>query len=205
MENKRSRFNKIVLISLTVLFVGTIAAFTMTEWTASAGQTKWWMLLVNILIMAIPFGLLYGSLYLLIVGWREHTQGQINPRLAKILHLAPRIAAILIIFFISLFSLDVFGMEGTFLEKLGGFLVHNIPSIVLLIVLLFAWKQPVVGFAAFLIGAIAFAFYFARPFFSQNLLIFVLPILLIAMLFFADWRWNRLPTSQLNEENDAIS
>jgi len=189
MENKRSRFNLIVFIILAVLFVVTIAVFTMIERTASAGQAEWWLLLVNLLIMAIPFGLLYGSLYLLIVGWREHTQGQISPRLAKALHLAPRIAAILIIFFISLFSLDVFGMEGTFLEKLGGFVAHNIPSILLLIVLLFAWKWPVVGFAAFLVGAIVFAFFFARPFFSQNLLIFVLPILLIAMLFYADWQW----------------
>lgn len=189
MENKRSRFNQVVFGILAVLFIGTIAAYTMVEWTASAGQAEWWMLLVNVLIMTIPFGLLYGSLYILIVGWREHNQGQINPRLAKTLHQAPRIAAILIIFFISLFSLDVFRTEGTFLEKLGGLLIHNFPSIVLLIILLFAWKRPVVGFAAFLIGAIAFAFYFARPFFSQNLLIFVLPILLIAMLFYADWQW----------------
>lgn len=189
MENKRLRFNQIILILLVVLFVATIVAFTMMEWMASAGQAEWWMLLVNIPIMAIPFGLLFGSLYLLIVGWREHSQGQISPRLAKALHLAPRIAAILIIFFISLFSLDVLGMEGTFLEKLGGFLFHNIPSIILLIVLLFAWKWPVVGFAAFLVGAIVFAFYFARSFFSLNMVTFVLPIILIAMLFYADWRW----------------
>ena len=53
-------------------------------------------------------------------------------------------------------------MEGTFLEKLGGFLFHNIPSIILLIVLLFAWKWPVVGFAAFLVGAIVFALLFRK-------------------------------------------
>ena len=76
MENKRLRFNQIILILLVVLFVATIAAFTMMEWMASAGQAEWWMLLVNIPIMAIPFGLLFGSLYLLIVGWREHSQGK---------------------------------------------------------------------------------------------------------------------------------
>ncbi len=89
------------------------------------------MLLLNILIVSIPLVLICGSIYVLVIAWREHsTLGQVNPPLAKIIHWAPRVAAILIIFFVGLFSLDVFEMQASPLELLGGFLMHNIPSIV---------------------------------------------------------------------------
>ena len=42
-------------------------------------------------------------------------------------------------------------MEATPLELLGGFLIHNILSISILILLIFAWKRPVVGFVDTLI------------------------------------------------------
>ena len=53
--------------------------------------------------------------------------------------------------FYSLFSLDVFESQGSALELLGGFIVHTIHSIVLIIVLLFAWKRPVVGFVIWIL------------------------------------------------------
>jgi hypothetical protein len=47
-----------------------------------------------------------------------------------------------------------------------------------------------VGFVAFLVVAIAFTMIFVRDFYAlSNLLLFVLPILLIASLFYADWKW----------------
>lgn len=146
---------------------------------------------INIPILAIPLVLLYGSIYVLVAGWRERAaSGQINPRLAKIIHRAPRIAALLIIFFVSLFSLDVFETEAAPLELLAGFLIHNIPSIGMLVLLVFAWKRPVVGFAAFLAAAAVFSLFFVRDIYAlPNLLLFVLPILLIAALFYADWQW----------------
>jgi hypothetical protein len=66
----------------------------------------------------------------------------------------------------------------------------------MLVLLIFAWKRPVVGFVAFLVAAVLFAFTFVRGIYSlPNLLLFVLPILLIAALFYADWQWlkPRLP------------
>jgi hypothetical protein len=127
----------------------------------------------------------------LVVAWREHnTLGQVSPRLAKIIHWAPRVAAILIIFFVALFSLDVFEMQAAPLELLGGFLMHNIPSIGMLVLLIFAWRRPAVGFVAFLAAAVLFAIFFVRGIYSlPNLLLFVFPILLVALLFYADWKW----------------
>lgn len=191
MDAQKSQFNRFLLITLVILYVLSIAAFTYTNWAADPEFMQWWMMLVNALLLSIPLVLLYGSIYVLVVAWRERKAvGQVSPRMARIIHWTPRIAAILIILFISLFSLDVFEMEASPLEMLGGFLIHNIPSIAMLALLAFAWKRPAVGFVAFLVAGALFAFLFVREAESlPNLLIFVFPILLIAGLFYADWKW----------------
>ena len=202
MHTQKSHFNRNLLIILVVLFVLTIAAFSYAIWAAESGNMQWRMMLLNLPIQAIPFVLLYGSIYVLVIGWREHsTSGQISPRLAKIIHWAPRVAAILIIFFVTLFSFDVFEMEATPLELLGGFLIHNIPSIGMLVLLIFAWKRPVLGFVAFLVAAALFSLFFVRDIYAlPNLLLFVLPILFIASLFYADWQWLKpQPPAQAGE------
>jgi hypothetical protein len=191
MQPEKYQFHRTLLIVLLILFVLTLAALNYANWAAEPGFMQWWMLLLNILILSIPLALLYGSIYVLLMGWHERsTLGKVTPRLAKIIHWAPRVAALLIIFFIGLFSLDVFGTGAPPLEVLIGFLMHNLPSIAMLVLLIFAWKRPVVGFVAFLIAAAAFTVFFVRDIHAlPNLLLFVLPILLIASLFYADWQW----------------
>ena len=191
METHKSQFNRNLLIILVVLYLFTIAIFLYPVLVSEPDFTEWWMIPLNILILSIPLVLLYGAIYLLVRGGHERSAlGIVSPRLAKFIHWAPRIAAMLIIFFMSLFSLDVFGMGASALEVLGAFLIHNIPSLLMLILLALAWKRPVVGFAAFLIAGVAFALLFVRDFYAlPNLLLFVLPILLIASLFYADWKW----------------
>lgn len=193
MDTQKPRSNRVLLISLVALYLFTLAAFNYANWAADPEAVQWWMPLVNSVLLSIPLVLLYGSIYVLVVAWRERkTRGEVSPRLARVIHWAPRIAAILLIFFVSLFSLDVFEMEASPLELLGGFLIHNIPSIAMLALLAFAWKRPAVGFAAFLVAGVSFAFAFVRDAQSlPNLLIFVFPILSIAGLFYADWKWIR--------------
>lgn len=191
METHNSRFQRNLSIILVLLFVVTLAALNYANWAAEPGFLQWWMVLLNILILSIPLVLLYGSIYVLLTGWHERSSlGKVSPRLGKIIHWAPRVGALLIIFFVGLFSLDVFGTGAPPLEVLAGFLIHNLPSIAMLLLLIFAWKRPVVGFVAFLIAAVAFAVLFVRDIYAlPNLLLFVLPILLIASLFYADWQW----------------
>lgn len=193
MQAPKPPFNRNLLIVLVLLYVVAIALFSYGNWAADPQFMDWWKILLNIPILSIPLVLLLGSIYVLVVAWRERAStGQINPRLGKIIHWAPRIAAIGIIFFISLFSLDVFEMDAPPLELLGGFLIHNIPSISMLLLLAFAWKRPVVGFVAFMVAAVLFTLFFVRALQDlPNLIIFVLPILLIAFLFYADWKWNQ--------------
>lgn len=191
METHNSRFQRNLSIILVLLFVVTLAALNYANWAAEPGFLQWWMLLLNILILSIPLVLLYGSIYVLLTGWHERSSlGKVSPRLGKIIHWAPRVGALLIIVFVGLFSLDVFGTGAPPLEVLVGFLIHNLPSIAMLLLLIFAWKRPVVGFVAFLIAAVAFAILFVRDIYAlPNLFLFVLPILLIASLFYADWQW----------------
>jgi hypothetical protein len=199
MDIQKSQFNRNLLLILIVLYVLSIASFVYTIFANEPDFQQWWMLLLNILIVSIPLVLICGSIYVLVIAWREHsTLGQVNPPLAKIIHWAPRVAAILIIFFVGLFSLDVFEMQASPLELLGGFLMHNIPSIVMLVLLIIAWKRPVVGFVTFLIAAALFIIFFVRGIYPLiNLVLFVLPILLVAFLFYADWKWlNPQPAAQ---------
>lgn len=189
MTVQASRFNQTLLVVIIGLYIVSLGAFTYTNWRVDPDHVLW-MHGVNAIILSIPLVLFYGSAYVLIRAWYEHKHtGQISTRLTKIIHWAPRIAAILIIFFISLFSLDVFEMEATPLQLLGGFLIHSIPSIIMILMLIFAWRKPAVGFIAFLLTGL---FFLRFVIFGANLghfLLFSGPLLLISALFYADWRW----------------
>ena len=60
-------------------------------------------------------------------------------------HWIPRLLCILAILFISMFALDAFAPGLTFWEQLRDFLIHLIPSYVLLVALLIAWKWEKLG------------------------------------------------------------
>ena len=62
-----------------------------------------------------------------------------------LIHWLPRIICILAILFVSMFALDSFAPELTFLQQLGAFMMHLIPSFVLLAFLLVAWKWELIG------------------------------------------------------------
>lgn len=93
------------------------------------------------------------------------------------LYWAPRVAAIVFIGFISLFSLDVFSGEGSLIEMLGGFVIHLIPSIITLFSLTIAWSHDLVGGILFLTLAAIFSILFLQ-------IPLALYLLLIAGLFF---------------------
>jgi hypothetical protein len=77
----------------------------------------------------------------------------------KVFYWTARILGILAILFISLFSLDSFSSERTFWQNTTAFLIHNIPSFVLLASLIIAWKWEKVGGILFTIVALAFGIF----------------------------------------------
>jgi hypothetical protein len=90
---------------------------------------------------------------------------------------------------VSLFSLDVLEMEASPLELLGAFLMHSLPSIVMIVMLAFAWRRPVVGFIAFLLAGLFFLRFVILGFDLGHFLLFSGPLLLISAMFYIDWRW----------------
>ncbi len=56
----------------------------------------------------------------------------------------PRILSILAIAFVSLFALDSFD-HGSISEQIQAFLIHMIPSFILMIILAIAWRRELIG------------------------------------------------------------
>lgn len=186
-----SRFNRLLLGVMVLLYCISLAAFTRANLRADPGPAVWQMV-VNGLILSIPLVLVFGAIFVLARAWYERrVTGTINDRLAATIHWAPRVAAILIIFFVSLFSLDVFDLEGSFIEKLGAFFIHSLPSIALIVVLVFAWRRPIIGAVAFLFASLFFLRVINGGRNVGSLLLFSGPLLLIAALFYTDWRRGR--------------
>ncbi len=84
---------------------------------------------------------------------KEHPQ--IN-KVPKWIYWTPRIVSIFFILFLALFSLDVFGNGLGFWETLGAFLVHNLPSLLLTLILIISWKREIVGGIAFILAGLAY-------------------------------------------------
>jgi hypothetical protein len=102
----------------------------------------------------------------------------------------PRIAGILFILFISLFALDVFDGQYGFWGTIVALFMHLIPSILLTIAIVVAWRYEWFG-ALLFIGWAVWYLTFARGFsWSVYVLIAGLP-LLIGLLFLADWVWRK--------------
>lgn len=60
-------------------------------------------------------------------------------------HWIPRLLCILAILFVSMFALDAFAPGLSIWEQISGFLIHLIPSFILLAALLVAWKWEKIG------------------------------------------------------------
>lgn len=107
----------------------------------------------------------------------------------------PRILAILLILFLSLFSLDIFDGNYGFWGTIVGLFMHNIPSLVLLIVLLISWKYEIVGGIVFILAGLLYIGSLATGKFSgpslgwgiiQSLIISG-PAFLVGILFLVGW------------------
>ncbi|MCK9331383.1 MAG: hypothetical protein M0Q94_16040 [Candidatus Cloacimonetes bacterium] len=73
----------------------------------------------------------------------------------KIICLLPRILSLCFVLFLSLFSLDVFS-EYSGWDVIIPLIIHLLPSFVLLLAVLIAWKYDLVGAIAFICFSIAY-------------------------------------------------
>ena len=107
----------------------------------------------------------------------------------RVLFWTPRIVCILFAAFASLFSLDVFAEGQGFWETIGGFLIHNIPVGIVLIVLAIAWRWEWIGAIVFIgLGAL-YLVSFRGQFSWDTYLVTSGPLFLVGVLFLVNWRY----------------
>lgn len=117
-----------------------------------------------------------------------------------VFHWLPRILCIVAILFISMFALDSFVPELTLWQQIGGFLIHLIPSFLLVIFLVLAWKWELAGSIIFTAIGIGFTpFIFIMNYHNSNslwiglstVLVITLPFVVVGVLFFVSWLMKR--------------
>jgi hypothetical protein len=109
----------------------------------------------------------------------------------KFIFWTPRVLSIIFIFFLMLFSLDIFSMNLGFWETILGLFMHNIPAIILAIVLIISWKYEIVGGITFILAGLFYIFLILKNGFEWYMLSWGLtisgPAFLIGILFFIGW------------------
>lgn len=112
----------------------------------------------------------------------------------KFIFWTPRVLSILLIVFLAIFSLDVFDGDHGFWGTVLGLLIHNIPSFILLGILIISWKYEIIGGVAFILAGISYlVFTIVRetiePWYMSLVLslILVVSAFLIGILFLVGW------------------
>jgi hypothetical protein len=103
----------------------------------------------------------------------------------KLIQWTPRVICILTILFISIFALDAFNPEKTIGQQIIDFLIHLIPSFVLAIFLIIAWKNEFIGGLLFILVWFSFSpiIFIHNYNMNQSVWMSLLIILLITMPF----------------------
>lgn len=114
-----------------------------------------------------------------------------NTKTKRVLYWLPRGLSILFALFISLFALDVFSEGYTFGETLIALFMHLIPTFIIVIALIIAWRWERVG------AAIFFALALVYLVMSEGEgWILAGPMLLVGVLFLFDGLFNIRPEPQ---------
>lgn len=120
-----------------------------------------------------------------------------SDRTQRVARWVPRVLAALYALFLGLFALDVWGMPGTFWERLGGFLIHLAPSYLVIALTAIAWKRPLTGGGLFLGLAVLFTVVFDWMSDWQTVVMLGAPLVVIGLLFLADgWLEHEQPDLQ---------
>ena len=113
-------------------------------------------------------------------------------KISKFVYWTPRILSIIFICFLALFSLDTFSLGLNFWGTILGLIIHNIPTFILIIILIVSWKHEIVGAIAFILAGLIYIYLtLIRNAFEWYLLAWAIQIsgiaFLIGILFFVNW------------------
>jgi hypothetical protein len=105
----------------------------------------------------------------------------------RLLAWAPRILGIMVSLFVGLFALDAFTDGRPVMEAIPDFLIHLIPTLVLLLIVRVSWRREWIGGVSFLTLAAVYATTMARGHVDWMLVI-ALPLGVVGLLFLWSWR-----------------
>jgi hypothetical protein len=110
----------------------------------------------------------------------------------QVLHWSPRILCIMAILFVSLFAADAFAPGLTIWQQLSDFLMHLIPSFILLACLIVAWKKELIGGIIFTLIGLGFSPFVFQHNYNMNhsvgmsigiILMITFPFVIVGVLF----------------------
>ncbi|MGA1868225.1 MAG: hypothetical protein ACMUJM_06730 [bacterium] len=105
----------------------------------------------------------------------------------KWLYWTPRVLSIIFAIFISIFALDVFGAGYSFLDTIVALIIHLIPTYLVTIVAIIAWKGEITGGCLFIgLGLFYVIMEWNRTPLIASLLI-PAPLFLIGGMFIMHW------------------
>ena len=118
----------------------------------------------------------------------------------KFFYWLPRILCIVAILFVSMFALDAFSSEESFIVQLGDFIMHLIPSFVLLFLLIVAWKKEFLGGIIFMILGLGMSPFVFKMNYNMNesfwmslgiIMTITIPFFIVGVLFLVSYYKNR--------------
>lgn len=114
----------------------------------------------------------------------------------RFIYWTPRIAGILFVLFLMLFSLDIFQPGLTVQQIAVGLFMHNIPALFLLFVLIISWRYEIVGGIVFILAGLLYILMLAlNPRFEWYMVswsvIIAGPAFLVGFLYMLNWRGKR--------------
>lgn len=116
----------------------------------------------------------------------------------KFIYWSPRVLSIALILFLMVFSLDVFDESLSFWQTVLGLFMHNLPSLVLAIIIWISWKYEIVGGVAFILAGLAHLILSIKGGRGVAFLIIDVPAFLVGILFLVGWFKKKNNTSRLN-------
>ena len=109
-----------------------------------------------------------------------------NTGVRRVLFWAPRVLCMFFAVFLSLFSLDVFSEGYGVLETILALFMHLVPSFLIVIALVVAWRWERIGAVAFILLAL-FLIMSSR---GESWVVSG-PLFLVGILFLFDWFFNK--------------
>jgi hypothetical protein len=110
-----------------------------------------------------------------------------NTSMKRVLFWTPRVLCILFALFLGVFALDVFGEGYGFWQTIGALLLHLVPTFLVVIVLVIAWRWEWVGAVLFLVLAVFYVVWmWGRLHWSAYFGISG-PLVLMGVLFLLNW------------------